>query len=165
MSSRTITPFQRDGLLFPTDEHQISSRCSFVQRGIIRDYANFSKISSPSNKYCSARNSIISFNQIFEKKVARFFKLQDYVTDTASQDELINNFEKRVTQVTDYHWIISNLAPLAESIEKFYFDGNVSSTKGIRNITNVSTRLQIINSKNRKISFHTLVQTLLNLID
>ncbi|XP_012341460.2 esterase FE4-like [Apis florea] len=66
-------------------------------------------------------------------------KTIEYVTDTASQDELINNFETCVTRVTDYYWIISNSTPLAEPIEKFYFDGDVSSTKGIRNITNVSS--------------------------
>lgn len=65
------------------------------------------------------------------------FKLQEYVTDTACQDELINNFETHVARLTNYNWIISNFTPLAEPIEKFYFDGDVFLTERIQNITNV----------------------------
>ncbi|XP_043796963.1 juvenile hormone esterase-like [Apis laboriosa] len=62
-----------------------------------------------------------------------------YVTDTAKQDELINNFETHVALLTKYNRIISNFTPLAEPIEKFYFEGNVSSMEEIQNITNVSS--------------------------
>lgn len=63
----------------------------------------------------------------------------EYVTNTSCQDELINNFEEHVARLTKYDWIISNFTPLAEPIEKFYFDGNVSSANVVQNITNVSS--------------------------
>ncbi|KAG7212395.1 hypothetical protein KM043_012714 [Ampulex compressa] len=57
-----------------------------------------------------------------------------FITNPTAADEMLSNFENYLPYVLEYHEIVSNTTVFANSIEDFYFEGNISETLS-RNIT------------------------------